>query len=270
MLTARHLPVPRKSGGSRCSDRAAHGLNARAGHVIDYHHTVSKAKAITAPQAAELYDQLGRGSWQADSLAATCLAVEVELRDHLARAVLREERRCKGVRAGGDRALPDWVRAALPDYLHAAHELKPSVGLLSGVTEPEFLGVLIELLRTGSIGLWVRALDDGGRTELKALFKQTYEHFKPAQRAALQAFYVGVRMHFRQQGWGDPKPSEVRLLAAARELAPITDGLDRARKQWEDRLRRWRKELDGPFWSKLCVALDAYAAEHSAAVSPRN
>jgi len=47
----------------------------------------------------------------------------------------------------------------------------------------------------------------------------------------------------------EPTPAEVALLAAASGIEPLDDGLDRARKRWEDRIRHWRRKLEE--WDRL-------------------
>jgi hypothetical protein len=71
------------------------------------------------------------------------LTVEAEVREHLARTIHREERRRSGLSANADDEMAAWIRLALPDYLGVAHKLKPTLGFLSAVGDPVFLGVLL-------------------------------------------------------------------------------------------------------------------------------
>lgn len=199
---------------------------------------------ITATEAAARYDtDRVPGSWYADSLPGIGLASQAELEEVLAYAIELERRRHHGLRADADRAAPHWVLDALPDCVYAAETLKQPSGLLSVLIEPLGLLGIIDVCRTGSIAAWYRLQDEATRTSLESHASKVLGR-APAQLTALQDFYLGTRLHFHLLGRGEPMPGDVRLLAAARGLEPITGGLDRARKLWEDRIRTWRHQVD--------------------------
>lgn len=198
-------------------------------------------KSVSAAEAGRLYDEHSAGSWRMDSIPGICLAVQAELADELAYAIELERRRRMGLRAEADRKVPPWVLGALPDCAEMAQAMPAPSGLLGALLQAPLLLSLVMLCRTGSVAGLYRHAGDAERESLERIAAQL-GHRPPAQHAALHMFYFGTRAHFHLLGRGEPTPGEVRLLAAARELDPITEGLDAARKRWEDRIRRWRKE----------------------------
>lgn len=177
------------------------------------------------------------------------MAVEQTLNVELMRAMRREARRREGLRGTKAEQMAPWVSMALPEVVEAA-----STAAGSGVTfvhllrNPEFLSMVATLLREGSLDGWFRGLDETKRAafETKALplVRKAVAERKPAERPELRAFYFGVRAYYHVRGFGEPRPSAVRDLAAARELEPIDGNLGDARVLWEDRIRRWRRKID--------------------------
>ena len=195
-------------------------------------------KPISAADAAHRYDALGHGSWREHSLPGICLAVQAELAEQLAHAAELQRKRDLGLRADADRKLPEWAFAALPECAAMAQAMDAPSGLLGALRNPLLLWAVAVLCRTGNVAGWYRHLDAAARAELEKAVVQLGRR-PPAQNAALQMFYLGTRLHFRTLGRGEPKPREMTLLAAARQLETITDGLDAARRLWERRVNRW-------------------------------
>jgi hypothetical protein len=216
------------------------------------------SKMISAEEAGDLYDALGRGKWQDDARTGRYLAVEAEVEIQLARALWNEQRRQDGLAVQAIKPLPEWVLIAVPDYVESAPSLQMPTGFVSLMTNPMFVEIVERLFHTGGVE-WVRCLSAAQRAELLKEVQGVFATFKPAQDRAMQAFFVGTRSGYHLKGWGEPKPAEVRLLAAAIELDPIVRGLDHSRKLWEDRIRRWKRDW-GNRWPTMSEFLDRGAA----------
>jgi hypothetical protein len=228
-------------------------MNARQ---IQPSNTVVTSLWLTSEQAAARYDALGRGSWHEDSLWGLFFALDAELSRQLVRRFHREDRRCKRKRASADEPLPGWVKPAFDEFVVATAPVPTPIELAVAARNPEMMMVIEEMLKTGSAD-WYRYLEPRARAvfevEFIPLVRRYHSRFASAARAELKAFYYGTLIYFHRRGWGDPKPGEVRLLAAARGLEPITEGLDKARKLWEDRILRWKGEMDRswPEWRRF-------------------
>jgi hypothetical protein len=209
---------------------------------------MAAARHLTPVEAAAAYDRLGHGGWRADSFVGVALALEAAITELLVRGLHRGGR--SGGRASAKRVRPPpgWLGGALDEFVAwSSRAGDPRCGLAAMVRVPALLELLRQLCRTGDVTS-LRDLDARGRAVFEAELMPTVERihrmFRPAEKPALQCFYFGVRLHFHLNGWGEPGARELRLLAAARELEPIEEGLDRARKRWEDRMARWRDEMD--------------------------
>jgi hypothetical protein len=203
---------------------------------------------ISAQEAQRRYDLLGRSDWRAASLWGVALALEETLHTELARAVRREVRMRAGVRSRPGKPMPPWVIPALVEVVRAAQVTRLRTALVRALTEPAVLEFMIALCQQDSLADWFAELDVTQRVILEErvmpLVRSAHSPRKAAGRNELEAFFRGVRAHFHVSGFGEPKPSEMRWLAAARLLEPIAGSVDEARIIWEDRLRRWRPKMD--------------------------
>lgn len=209
----------------------------------------------TAEEAKALYAQRGRGDWEADSVLAVVMAAQELVYLELCRALRREERRRTGLKGSKPKPLPPWVREAM--VLGVFGQLAatgPTTEFLRLSTEQEFLHIVVELCQSGSVEEWLAAKEPTERTTvldwLRPHVAKMHDERKPGDRPELRAFYMGVRVWFLFQGYGEPKPGEVRLLAAARGVEPIDTSLEQSRRLWENRVRRWSRAMDAsaPDW----------------------
>jgi hypothetical protein len=186
------------------------------------------------------------------------------------RRVHRKHRRQVDSRTRPDPDVPLWAAAAFADLKLGVAELARAVAVL-GANAPKPPVTLAGSLLPGPLhdvveDLFVRGkvptLPDRSSPEYGtvAAFLQQVEArsktLRPRKHAELEAFFRGTRMEFHALGFGDPTAKVLALLCASRGMEPIDRGMAIARKHWDERLLRWRREMDAewPYWRSNTVA----------------
>jgi hypothetical protein len=232
-------------------------------------------KAPVSQSDAQLeYDKLGYRTWNVDSFPGMCAALEAFMFVALVRRFHRKVRYADGNRTRRDEAEPAWVPQAFADLKRAVsdsavvsvvvHMLaaafsidqKPTWALLD-VRVPGMAQDLVE-------GLFVRgknpAIYDPSSPGYRCMEGIAAHHKRLKRRASpeLRAFFQTTREDFHALGRGEPTAKVLALLCAARGIQPIEDSMKQARKRWDDRLTRWRAEMDNedPEWRSKAIAWD--------------
>lgn len=152
--------------------------------------------------------------------------------------------------------LPDWcVRELTRFHGHALAWLPARVHPLLGLaTDPRWLEIAERL---GSDAPWSEQERSFVRARVLPMAETQLQRRGARRRhdPTLYHFFVGVRVAMTAAGHGDPKPSQLALLAAAAGIEPLDEGLTRARRRWEDRLRRWPAEMDRTDWRPLAAQI---------------
>lgn len=196
---------------------------------------------VTHTRAAELYDASGR-SWEKDAALPWLIACATEVATRVVRRVEAQRRARVGARATQPvDAVPAWLeegvrrgRALAATLATGTSPVHHALGLIARMAPEELMA---------SIGPDAALPDVLGAlsTPQAAVEAARVVASEPRANTPARAFYEALRGVYLADGRGEPTPRDVVLLAGAVGLDPF-DGLDAARKRWEDRIRRWSRE----------------------------
>jgi len=207
-------------------------------------------RQVETHDAATVYEHRTSRPWRDDAAPGLIAAVLAEAGERLLVAMVDDARAAEGGRRLKDRGpVPDWFREGLRNLeALAAHvpELAANNPMVNILTNPKAKPILDALLLDRREGASASLFTEPGAQAIaeqaETIIRQQMS--KQGRKDALMAFYVGVRDWRVRSGGDEPTPAEVALLAAASGLEPLDDGLDRARKRWEDRIRIWRRKRE--------------------------
>lgn len=231
------------------------------------------AAKVSAEEAGARYDALGRGKWNEDSVWGAFLALDAYLMREFVRRVHREGRNRERKRTRSDPPLPGWVG---PTYVFCQVmiagagamevELPPIGGFIGFMVRRDLVWVAQELIFSESIANVVRRLEEvrgtKAGTEIESLIEEWHSKYPPHEDREQRAFFEGTRRFFHMKGWGEPTARPLALLAASRGIEPIDQGLNLARKHWDERLGRWRRDMDrlDPNWREFTDFVQGFCA----------
>lgn len=204
--------------------------------------------------AVTLYEQREGRDAMLESRLGLYLALDLAVTDEFVRRLHRLGRRRAGAPAPADRAMPAWVGEAYLEFMREVDEQDDFSGLLrpgmsrGALTSPGTRALVAELVLNGTVEKLSDMLEGSNNApEVLPLVESLEAHhrrLKPRDRIELRAFFYGVRGHFHIRDLGEPTARDMALLACARGLEPIERGLNLARKHWDERIGRWRREID--------------------------
>ncbi len=216
-------------------------------------------KRIRTEDAAEVYAERHGRPWRDDAWLGLLLAASATVQEHVVRGAVAIGREGSDKRPlSRPEPLPEWcVRELKHFHAHArARALDPAAmhPVLRVVFDPRWLEIAEDLTAGAE---WSEPF----RAVLRLLLQQNAETLLARQgerrrrNTALYHFFVGVRLTTTAAGHGDPKASQLALMAAAAGLEPLEKGQDSATRRWENRLRRWPAEMDQANWRPLVAQL---------------
>lgn len=223
------------------------------------------AKRVRTEDAAEEYQARHRRPWREDAVLGLLLAAVVAVQEHVVRGAVSIGREGFNKRPlSRPDPLPEWCVREMKHFhalarAHArgleADEVHP---LLGTMIDPRWLEIAETLTSDAE---WSEPL----RAVLRGLVLPNAETLLARQGkrrrrdSAVYHFFVGVRLVMTATGHGDPKASQLALLAAAAGLEPLDEGLTQATRRWENRLRRWPAEMDQADWRSLTAQISRAA-----------
>lgn len=182
------------------------------------------------------------------------------LERELVRRFHRAQKLAQGVRQPVDAPLPGWVAPAYEGFKPIFVEMERTgfpislpFGRLLAMAEGRSL--IEELLEANTITRLLE-IDAEQRAMLVPIVAQQMAAYTPRARPELKGFFLGTRMWFHAARGIEPTAKALALLTAATGVEPLDDGLKLARRRWDERLHRWRGELDEsvPGWREIAAA----------------
>lgn len=233
-------------------------------------------RSISQEEAQQLYDAHANRSWRQDSYRGTYCALEVLMCNEFSRRIHRKHRRQGNARTRPDPKVPAWAASAFTDLKLGVAYLAPAAAFVAAFAPflpvaPKPLVSLAGALMPGAFHDLVESLlvrgevpslpdpsspDHDAAVVLLRRIDVRYQTLRARKHDALRAFFRGTRIEFHAREYGDPTAKTFALLCAARGLEPLTDGMNKARKRWDQRLERWRPEMDAaePQWGSRAIA----------------
>ncbi len=196
---------------------------------------------VTHAEAGAVYDASGR-SWEKDAARPWLMACAAEVAVRVVRRVEGQRRAQVGARATRP---VDEVPAWLEEGIRRGRGLAGTV--TTGVAPMDQALRLIATAAPTELVAWLgpnAALPDvlsALSSPRAALDAARVVSAEPRANAATRVFYETLRVVYLAEERGAPKARDVTLLAGAVGLDRF-EGLDGARKKWEDRIRRWSRE----------------------------
>jgi hypothetical protein len=228
---------------------------------------------ISQEDARRMFDELGHGPWEAVSLLGTYAALQTFTVDEAARRLHQAKRNVEGRRTRADKPIPAWVAPALFDVTRSAEGLAaqhavgkalqrlrsypaaPSMRFEDGLFPGPARELLEALLVKGEVPQL--SLEQYQRSTAQvAPIEARFATLRPRACSELRAFFRVTRKLFHALDLGEPTARALALLCAARGIEPITVGMNKARQRWDERLGRWRREMDTetPDWRSAAIA----------------
>lgn len=233
-------------------------------------------RPISEEEAQQMYEALGFGSWKIDSYRGTYCALETLILNEFPRRIHRQLRRRENAPTRPDPHVPAWAATAFADLKRGVAGIAQLLELATALqaVAPELPTSLAGALLAGPLHDLVAALVIKGEVPVvpgpssphhdaaAVLLRRIdvrYRTLKARQHAELRAFFRATRKEFHALHYGEPTAKVLALLCAARGIEPITDGMTKARKRWDQRLERWRPEMDAeqPEWRSRAKAWGA-------------
>lgn len=214
---------------------------------------------ITAEDAQAAYDALGNDDWKTDSRCGRFFALQIYVEHAFVRILCRAEKRGQGARQPKALSIPAWVAPTLDEFMVEFRCVGPfytgpvSDGLGRLLLSAEGRGIL-ELMVSGGVEEALAGLDAKSRAALERDYmpsvRAQFKKLPPRAHPTVQSFFHGTCAWFYFRQRPDPTAKTLALLAAATGIEPITEGMKLARKRWDERLYRWRRQMDqvNPSW----------------------